>query len=314
MRLFGSVLLVLAALACGTTNEPETTEEPASGSAGTAGGDSGTGGTGGAPGTGGGAEANAVTVMTWNLENFPKTSAAVSAAQTIIGNEKPDIVGLQELDADNEAGWLQLLAALPGYDGYQAFYGDGFVRVGVLFRTDRVILQDVRMQFTGDDYAFPRPMLAARVTSLESSSYDFELGIVHLKAQLDDESTARRRAACVKLDTWIKDQQTAKADEDVVIVGDFNDKLTDPQQWNVFGPLLAPADGGFVTLPLEQAGGFTYIPFDSFIDHVHVRGVALHAASSAEVLAVDQTMPGYEASVSDHRPVLATLRFAETSP
>ncbi len=310
MRLFGSVSLVLAALACGATNEPETTEEPVGGSAESGGADSGGGGM---VGTGGGAEAHAVTVMTWNLEHFPKTSAAVAAAQTIIGGAKPDIVGLQELDADNDAGWLQLLAALPGYDGYQAFYGDGFVRVGVIFRTDRVLVEDVRMKFNEDDYAFPRPMLAARVTSLEDPAYDFELGIVHLKAQLDEESADRRRAACVKLDAWIKDEQVAKADEDVVVIGDFNDKLTDPQQWNVFGPLLAPADGGFLTLPLEQAGGFTYIPFDSFIDHVHVRGAALHAASSAEVLPVEQAIQGYEMAVSDHRPVLATLRFAEAS-
>ncbi|NUO48340.1 MAG: hypothetical protein HOV80_05735, partial [Polyangiaceae bacterium] len=278
------------------------------------GGTSGTGGTGGMPGTGGGAETNAVTVMTWNLEHFPKTSAAVGAAQTIIGSKQPDIIGLQELNADSDAGFEQLLAAVPGYDGYQAFYGDGFVRVGVLFRTDRVILEDVRMKFNEDDYAFPRPMLAARVRSLENSAYDFELGIVHLKAQLDDESAARRRAACVKIDTWIKEEQVAKADEDVVVIGDFNDKLTDPQQWNVFGPLLAPADGGFLTLPLEQAGGFTYIPFDSFIDHVHVRGAALHASSSAEVLPAEQMITGYETSVSDHRPVFATLRFAEVSP
>jgi hypothetical protein len=135
MRLFGSVFLVLAALACGTTNEPETPEEPVGGSAQNGGGaDSGGGGM---SGTGGGAEAHAVTVMTWNLEHFPKTSAAVTAAQTVIGSATPDVVGIQELDAENEAGWLQLLAALPGYDGYQAFYGDGFVRVGVIFRTDR---------------------------------------------------------------------------------------------------------------------------------------------------------------------------------
>src|SRR5688572_3762421 len=112
MRLFGSVFLVLAALACGTTNEPETTEEPVGGSAQSGGADSGGGGM---AGTGGGAEAHAVTVMTWNLEHFPKTSAAVTAAQTIIGSAKPDIIGLQELDAENETGWLQLLAALPGY-------------------------------------------------------------------------------------------------------------------------------------------------------------------------------------------------------
>jgi endonuclease/exonuclease/phosphatase family metal-dependent hydrolase len=173
-----------------------------------------------------------------------------------------------------------------------------------------VILQDVRMKFADDDWAFPRPMLAARVTSLEDPAYDFELGIVHLKAQLDDESAARRRSACVKLDAWIKEEQLAKADEDVVVIGDFNDQLTDPQEWNVFGPLLDPADGGFVTLPLEQAGGFTYIPFDSFIDHVHVRGAALHAASSAVVVEADTTIQGYETGVSDHRPVLATLRFA----
>ena len=89
----------------------------------------------------------------------------------------------------------------------------------------------------------------------------------------------------------------------------YNDELTDPEAWNVFGPLLDTEDGGFLTLALEEAGELTYLPFDSFIDHVLVRGGGAFASGSAEVLHLEDTVSGYVTKVSDHIPVRATLRF-----
>ncbi len=312
MRRSFFVLAVTAALACEGSSDPggggSSTGEGAGGDAAQGGGGGGLGGAGGVDDPG------AIRVMTWNLEDFPKTASTISAVQATLAAERPDVVGLQEIPEDDDAVWQSLDDALPEYDGFVAFYGDGFARVGVLYRPDRVTVDDVRMEFASNDWAFPRPMLAARVAAVAAPEHDFELGVVHLKAQLDEESTERRRAACLALNTWVGSVQAEKSDDDVVIVGDFNDELTDPEQWNVFGPLLAPADGGFLTLSLEQGGGYTYIPFDSFIDHVHVRGASLHAASSAEVLALDATVPDYLNTVSDHRPVIATLRFDTAGP
>lgn len=304
----GSLLGLVAALAvvgCGDTGD-----SPAGGASAGGGGDGATGGSSaeaGGGGSGGAFDADAITLLTWNLEQFPKSGETVTTVAAILDELRPDVVALQEIGS--EADWQTLNGVLADYEGLLATSGDGFVRVGLLARPDRVIVSDPQTLFQSDDYAFPRAMLSARVASASDPSRDFLIGVVHLKAQLDQESADRRRDACIKLDAWVKEQQELSVDEEIVIAGDFNDELTDPVSWNVFGPLLTATDGGFLTLEPEQAGGYTYIPFTSFIDHVHVRGGALLQNSSAQALPLEQDVSGYVSTVSDHRPVLARLRF-----
>lgn len=245
--------------------------------------------------------------MTWNLEHYPKTAETPEIVAQVLADERPDVIGLQELDLGTDFDALD--EALPDYEGIVTQLSDGFSRVGLLYRTDRVSVEDAQMLFADDEYAFPRPMLLAHVISKADPTRDFLFGVVHLKAQLDAESVARRRAACDKLDTWLDDQVLEGDEKDIVVAGDFNDQLTDPRQYNVFGPLLQVADGGFLTLPLEESGQYTYIPFDSFIDHVHVRGASLFANSTARVLELDQSIDDYVDRTSDHRPVAVTLDF-----
>ena len=136
--------------------------------------------------------------------------------------------------------------------------------------------------------------------------------VVHLKAKLDSESQGRRRLAIERLDTWIRDQTSpAGSEQDVIVVGDFNDELTDPPEWNVFDPLLgAPDRYRFLTQSAEQSGEHTYLTFDSFLDHILVTFDALidYGAGTTAVLHLEETVSGYEATISDHRPVVS--RFA----
>lgn len=313
-RLAGLALSAWLLLGCREDPTAAGGSSPGAGGAGAAEGggpvDSGGGGAsglGGAGGAGLGGAAPGLRLLSWNLEGFPKSSETVGLVAAVIGEAAPDVVGVEEVES--ASAWQALDEALPEYTSLLATSGDGFVRVGALVRTSRVSVSDVRTLFEGDAYAFPRPMLALHVVPTDDASHDFTLGVVHLKAQLDQASADRRRDACTKLNQWVLDEQATGLDQDVVVAGDFNDELTDPPEWNVFGPLLTAPDGGFLTLPLEQAGGYTYVPFTSFLDHVHVRGAALGASSSAVVLPLDETIDGYVDRVSDHRPVLATLRF-----
>lgn len=271
----------------------------------------GQGGSGAAGGSGGEAAAG-ISVMTWNLEDFPKTGSTIELVGEVLGELRPDVVALQEIDEDL-AGWQTLDGTLDDYTGVIATSGDGFARVAFLYRHDRINVVDAETLFTTDDYGFPRPMLSAHIESISHPSNDFQIGVVHLKAQLDAESRARRRAACERLEEWVHQVQSTGQDDEVVIVGDFNDRLTQPPQYNVFGPLLDATDGGFLTLGPEQAGDYTFIPFTSFIDHVHVRGDALFGTSSAQVVELDETIDNYVSSISDHRPVVARLSWADGS-
>jgi endonuclease/exonuclease/phosphatase family metal-dependent hydrolase len=257
-------------------------------------------------GVGGSSNSADVSVMTWNIENLPKSTDAVPKVVATIESLRPDLIGVQEIK--DLGAWDALDAALTDYEGALASEGDGYVRVGLLYRTDRLMVDDIKTVLSNDSYAFPRPMITAKVASKVDPSHDFIFGVVHLKAQLDPESQARRKDACAKLDAWAIDEQ--ESDTEIVIVGDFNDEVTDSPNYNVFGPLLTTPDGAFVTLPLAEANEFTYIPFASLIDHVHVRG-AMTATSSAKVITLDEQDPTYEDTVSDHRPVLATLRWPD---
>ncbi len=280
---------------------------------GSSGGHPAEGGAGGATGGGGSSDGGApdpedIRVLAWNIETFPKSSSTIEKVVSVIEELKPDLVGMEELGTD--ASFQNLDGALQDYEGLLAMSGDGYSRVGLLYRPDRLSISDAEMLFPDDSYAFPRPVLAVHVARVDDPSQDFLFGVVHLKAELDTESTARRRDACQKLDLWIRNQIETGVESEIVLAGDFNDNLTDPPQYNVFGPLLEADDGGFLTLAPEQFGDYTYIPFESFIDHVHVRGPALFTESSAAVVHLDETVSDYVSTVSDHRPVLAKLRFS----
>ncbi len=304
MRASFCVLALLGTLACGS----ESTSTSAATGAEAGGGSGGALAGGGGEGTGGAPADPSIRVLTWNLEHFPKTENTVAGIVSVLEQTKPDIVGVQEIDDLSQ--WEQLDQTLSEYGAITASSGDGFARVGLLYRQARVNLGEVETLFANDSYAFPRPVLKARVRSVENPEHDFVFGVVHLKATLDDESLARRRDACEKLDLWVRTAAQNGVDSEFVIAGDWNDQLTDSAQYNAFGPLLTLEGSSFLTLPLEQQGAFSYLPFESFIDHVFVFGDPTLGTSDAQVVAADEFVPLYEANVSDHLPVLATLRFA----
>jgi endonuclease/exonuclease/phosphatase family metal-dependent hydrolase len=288
-----------------------------------AGGIGGLGGSGGAGDGGAGASASAAaggqgpvrgdaSVMTWNLENFPLTPDALSGAAAILEAERPDVVALQEIA--EPSAFDELLQRLGDYEGVLNDDPGAYTHLGLLYRRDRVSLDEVETLFQDDWYPFPRPPLKAQVTiapdELGGEPFDFVVVVLHLKAQVDAESQARRLEACQELDAWVRARLAGDREQDYVLLGDMNDKLTDPPDGNVFQVFLDdPTLYRFLTLPLAEAGAHSYIPFEAMIDHVLVTADALDEVGSGEteVLALDESLPGYR-DISDHRPVRTWLR------
>ncbi len=253
------------------------------------------------------ADQRPLTLMTWNLQTYPLSATTADKVAALIGEQRPDIVAVQEISS--AAAFRALPDLLPA--GYQAVVGNESspLVLGFLFQSARVSLGAPEQLFPGDSWAFPRPPFKVKVIAngVGDGSFDFVLINVHLKAQLDAESAARRKAACVALDQWIEGHQTASGETDFVVMGDFNDELTDPPAYNVFEPFLNdPANYAFVTLDAAKAGEHTYLPFQSMIDHVLLSSDALveYGSGKTDVLELEQKISAYEASVSDHRPVL----------
>jgi endonuclease/exonuclease/phosphatase family metal-dependent hydrolase len=243
-----------------------------------------------------------LSVMSWNLRHFPYTDQTEDAAVEVIRQYHPDLVGLQEIE-DLDA-FDRLLERLPEYEGVLGEPGP-FTRVAALVRTDRLQMTSVEHLFVDDWYAFPRPMLAVEATVVDAREpTTLTFGVVHLKASGGTANEARRRAGVEKLRGWFDGLRAAGRD-DTIVVGDFNDELTDAEPDNVFGALLDPtANVQLLTLPIEDAGGISYVPWSRMLDHVVVTEEIDLQLVDTEILALDQTWrDDYLEVVSDHRPV-----------
>ncbi len=241
--------------------------------------------------------------MTWNLRHFPLTSATEDAVVDILDELGPDVVGIQEVESSSK--FFSVVESLDGYEGVLGREAD--TRVGMMYRASTFELLDVDHLFQNDSSAFPRPVLAVTLRvreALEPTEVVFV--VVHLKAMSGASNEARRRSAVEKLRAWI-DARRAAGDRNIVVVGDWNDLVDDPAQWNVFSALLDPAANVEVlTLPVADAGDFSYVPFQTLLDHIVVTDETLDALVDpvTEVLRLEQTWDGeYLEDVSDHRPV-----------
>ena len=151
---------------------------------------------------------------------------------------------------------------------------------------------------------------------------------VHLKALGDDkidwsdpwDDEVRRARACERLEQYLYENLD---DRRVVVLGDFNDRLEEPPATNVFNELFAwPGSYLFADMPtaLQSSGAtYSYPKSGSHIDHVLITDelfpAYFRAKSFARAIAVERTMDKgwyeYEATLSDHRPVLLHLDMSK---
>ena len=251
-------------------------------------------------------------VATWNLETFPRVPETGENVARLIESEQIDLLAVQEIT--DPAAFFALAALLPEHEAIVADDEGAIIRVGILYRATRLEVLRSDLLFLDDRYTFPRPVLAATIAVRgpgATTLFDFRFLVVHLKAEIDAESQARRAAAIVRLDRLVRGQLSDPTlEHDYVIAGDWNDDLTDPEVDNVFLPILGdPALYRFLTLPAEESGERTFLPFDAFLDHLLVTEGVLDAygAVTTEVRHLEVGFDEYPILVSDHLPVVATF-------
>jgi endonuclease/exonuclease/phosphatase family metal-dependent hydrolase len=243
-------------------------------------------------------------VWTWNIKTFPLSGSTIDrVAETLDGAE---IVGFQEVDSI--PAFDQLVAKLPGWAGIAGEYGFG-TQVALAFRTERLTLVASEDLWPNDPDHFPRPVLAVTFDIAgRVGTSRFTVVDVHLKAQVDADSLRRRREAVAILEPWLAARRAAG--ERVLVLGDWNDDIDDAPDSNVFLPILNKPDAYVTpTLAIDQAGGYSYIPFKRMLDHLvltHEAAAMLQPVKVAPV-PLETTISDYLHTVSDHRPVRATL-------
>ncbi|MCY3676659.1 MAG: endonuclease [Gemmatimonadetes bacterium] len=267
-------------------------------------------------------------IATWNLlyfgaANQGPTDEALQLARVrdvILGTDA-DLWGVQEVTS--ATAFNTLAANLPGYAGLLAndstvtdgtdYYTGGELKVGLIYKTSalevtgaRVILGELNHEFAG------RPPLEVRVRlSHGGAQHDAVVIVLHAKADEQVSSWERRAAAGIGLKEYV---DSAWSETLVLIPGDWNDDVDESITSGRDTPYRALVDAAprwvFPTAELSAARATSILGFEEMIDHILAsdEAMAWYEEGSALVYRVDELIPDYRDTTSNHLPVLVRLR------
>lgn len=247
-------------------------------------------------------------VACWNLEWFPKDVRSVSLAADLITSLELDLIIVQEVASVD--AWDELVARLPQHEGVlstHTYSATSYQKIGFLYRADVVTIGEPELLFTGQSWDFPRPPMKVHV---EAGGLGFDAIGLHLKAGGTAEDAERRAGAMRALDSYVRNQVDAGVEDELIILGDYNERMTTAEGQAVLTPILAAPDRyRFRTAEVAAAGEASFIPSSALIDHI-VTTAGLEAevgATAAIIPRLDAMMSRYESYVSDHLPVVLSI-------
>ena len=250
-------------------------------------------------------------IMTWNIETFPKTNQTIGYVTQIINALDVDIIALQEIT--NQSDLIELASSLNGNWGY-SFYSNDSWGLAYLINTDNIsIIQNPYSILQQYDYEFAgRPPY---VLEFNYNNQDIILMNIHFKCC--DGSEQRRADASYYLDDYISNNLY---NDNVIVAGDFNDSLIDDE--NVFDVFLnKPQEYTFADYSMAQQDNnawsyWSYPTHPSHIDHILISNELFdeyqNEESACNTLLVDENFSNYtsyDTGVSDHRPVMISLKI-----
>jgi endonuclease/exonuclease/phosphatase family metal-dependent hydrolase len=268
-------------------------------------------------------------VAGWNIEWFGSTTNGptnealqLSNAKDIIAGTDFDVWGVAEIT--DQAAWNNLESQLTGYTGFLAgestvtsgstYYGATEQKVGILYKSSVATLVGAKIILTAYDTDFAgRPPLEVKLNvTLNGTTEQVVVIVLHAKAFNDLSSWQRRLNASNALKSYL---DTTYPTQKVIVVGDWNDdvdtSITAGQASPYQNFVDDAADYAFPTRALSLAGVTSTTSYTDMIDH-HLNTNELYATlvpSSTEVYRVDSYIGSYDATTSDHFPVLSRYTF-----
>lgn len=260
-------------------------------------------------------------VASWNIEWFPKNGqTSVSAVGEIIGALDIDVWALQEIDDSS-----MLRQAVASLNDYKIVYGGSDSRgLTYVYNTKTIINVKTYKLFAENKYSSPLPRAPF---VLEFTYEDSVIRIINNhykccgngkwdKSNTNDEENRRYLGHRLIMDYV----DSLWSDENVIVVGDMNDILTDDRSNNIFqNELTNSRNYRFVDLPIEQSNNanWSYPSWPSHLDHILICGPLLKQydkpTTVVSCIKVDQQLTGkwgeYDRDISDHRPVAYKFDF-----
>jgi endonuclease/exonuclease/phosphatase family metal-dependent hydrolase len=245
-------------------------------------------------------------IATWNIENFPQRDTTPELLADLIASMELDLIALEEV-ASTEA-LTETVERLRDYDFVASShtYSDGsYQKIAYVFRRDLLQAEGGALLFTQDGFNFPRPPLKLLFTvrADEFEPLSFNAVAIHLKAGGGSEDRQRRQDALASLEGWVRSTVDGIGDPDVVVLGDFNEKVSSTE---IFAPFV---DAGRYTIRSGTLSGATFLPGGSIIDHV-VTTASLDAQigqATTMIPRLDELVTEDQFTMSDHLPVVLQI-------
>lgn len=252
-------------------------------------------------------------VITWNLRTFPLTYESIQTISQIIPQMKADVIAFQEIM--DVSAFYSLADLIPNYSAY-VYNATNSYRLAYLYDTGVVQVDDAYTIYEDEGNPFPRPPY---IFECRFAGQDLVIINNHFKAFGDDyidetdpwDEEYRRRLACQMLDQYIVDNLP---DDRVIVVGDLNDQIAEPPEYNVFLSFLdKPEEYLFADLAIALDPSYSNVSYPSYlshIDHILITNELFDAwgreGSACRTIRVEEYMgswQNYSDQVSDHRPL-----------
>lgn len=264
-------------------------------------------------------------IASWNIEWFPKNgTVTVDSVKEAIAALEFDVLGIQEVD--DTTVFKNMIADLPEYTTqFQTSY---FAGLAYIYNPNTIEVLDYYEIYSSNPYwnAFPR---SPKILEFMFDGQKFIVINNHFKCcgngslnydDTDDEENRRLQASNL-LKMYI---DTNFPDENVILLGDLNDLLTDSDANNVFQDFFsAPDDYQFVDMDIAEGpiANWSYPSWPSHLDHILITNELFddmeNEGSKVETIRIGDFMAGgfdeYDQKMSDHRPMGLQLVLNEIS-
>lgn len=265
---------------------------------------------------------NQIEVVTWNVERFPKSDFSGFCLEILLEGIGADIYLLQEVS--NGDSLAKVVGNLPDYAYFLLSNSTG-LKLAIVYNNTVVKLRSTAEILEQDDYYFAsRPPLLAKI-EWENNSVTKELSLInlHYKCCGDDsievgndrDEEFRRVKANELIYNYINNELAA---ENVIVAGDWNDAIEEPQETNVFQVFIDDnTNFQFADMDIAQgsADNWSWQGWSSSYPAIHFDHILINRNlfdeygnnSVVSTIKVEEYFENgnsdYDTYLSDHRPV-----------
>ena len=260
---------------------------------------------------------NSLDIITWNIENFPKSEETVGYVSNLINAFNDiDIIALQEIS--NQSAFNSLINSL-GPDTWVGYRGsdNNYQSLSYLINTTNVEIIDSPYNIL-EEYEYYFAYRPPYVTKISFNNEEYILIDVHLKCcgdgQLDEDDSGDEEVRRLWSNYYLKQHiDTYFSDDYVIVLGDFNDDLMDSLSDNVFQDFMDDSNYYFADFDIANgdSNNWSFPGWPSHLDHILIANQS--QIFTAVTLRLDDYIIGgwgkYNNYISDHRPVGVSILF-----